>query len=103
LVGRTWGEGRLEEYRTIEQGISNDEVFRRERHYLIQSFLRMRENNVQQSMFNAQCSGKGKELRFKGLSDESCPNIPERSQTCPFVPKRAISFPNVPKHAQKGK
>jgi hypothetical protein len=30
----------------------------------------MRENNVQQSMFNAQCPGKGKELRFKGLSDE---------------------------------
>jgi hypothetical protein len=57
-------------------------------------------------MFNAQCSGKGKELRFKGLSDETCPNMPERAQTCPFVPKRAISCYFVPKRSQtcpKGK
>jgi hypothetical protein len=26
MVGRWWGEGRLEEYRTIEQGISNIEL-----------------------------------------------------------------------------
>jgi hypothetical protein len=57
-------------------------------------------------MFNAQYSGKGKGLRINELSDETCPNIPERSQTCPFVPKRANSCQFVPKRSQtfpKGK
>jgi hypothetical protein len=57
-------------------------------------------------MFNAQCSGKGKGLRIKGLSDEICPNITERAQKCPFVPKRANSCYFVPKRSQtcpKGK
>jgi hypothetical protein len=54
-------------------------------------------------MFNAQCPGKGKGLRIKGLSDETCPNIPKRAHLFPNVPIRAISCPNVPKRAQKGK
>jgi hypothetical protein len=57
-------------------------------------------------MFNIQFSCEGKGLRISGLSDETCPNIPERAQTCPFVPKRANSCYFVPKRAQtcpKGK
>jgi hypothetical protein len=63
----------------------------------------MKENNVQQSMFNAQCSGKGKGLKINELNDETFPNIPKRAHLFPNVPIRAISCPNVPKRAQKGK